>query len=640
MGLEALTLTYVQSLINNPSSGLLDEFGTGTASGSSATLYALPAALDSVAGDGWFLAQWGQSTPIKPSNYAVNSAATYDPLYGNALYSWSSAGSPSSFSIYRNTPAFGSGDVYQISLGNTAQPAISGQSEEADSFMSTPPISPSLGNLSHPITLSLNAKLLASYVSFVNSQAAQEFADDPYIFSTIDFGFTVNFDGADGLPAYSGFVQIVPWLSNNEAASSYETIPVSSDLSDPSQFISSLLLGVDRGLSLLPSDKAAAPVNLSYDVNEYVYATLQNAFANFSGGQLAALLNLANWSIGGMYLGLATNGQNFENLSNDKYMNAADLLATLQLSNIQLTSATSQTYNPNSPFATAPSADTNPKISFYDVTAGAGGVADGGAYTGALTGISYEYIYNGSDSLRLTAPVGANWYFGGGTAMTALTAVSGNNLFQASPGSSFMTGGSGNDDFDVPDANTSDQTVWDTIVNFQAGEQVNLAGLAGTGWTYAWAGIAGASGATGLTLLAQSKKYPGLAERITLAGVTSVNNSGGQISLVRNTLSGLLEIVFTKPAVPASVANVSAATLAGAVASASKMTFIAPADAGTGSTPALTAATVVLDTQSGLVTGASVVNTATAVSMATALLQTTPDLSATGWIASVRQNQS
>ncbi len=572
-----MTVTHAQSLTNDPSTGLMDLFGTGGTSDGAAALYALPPAFDSVAGDGWFLAQWGQSSPIGPGAYVTNSMATDDPLYGDALYRWSSSATPSSFSIYQNNPAIGSGEVYQISLAD--ETPASGSINESDSFLSSPAISPALGNLSHPITLSLNAKILESALNFVTAAAAQEFAGDPYIFNTIDFGFTVNFDGADGLPGYSGFVQIVPWLSNSTANSSYETIPISNNLSDPSQFIASLLLGSGKGLPLLPSDKGAKPVNLTYDVNQYVYAALVEAFAKFSGAQLSALLNLGNWSIGGMYLGLATNNQHFENLATDQYTSVADLSTTLQLSDIQLTSQTSQSYNPESPFTTSSAVDTNPKIQFYDFTASAGGAADGAVYIGTLPGIKNEYIYNGSDSLQLTAPQGSNWYFGGGTELTALNAVSGNNVFLASTGSSFMTGGSGDDVFDVPDANATDVTVWDTVVNFHPGDQVNLAGLAGTGWSYAWDGVQGAAGSTGLTLVAQSKTYPGLEERLTLAGLTSLTPAGGRISLVPNKTSGLLEIVYTAAAVsvPAPVGG-----------APSTMSFVAPSNDVAANAPAMT----------------------------------------------------
>lgn len=638
LGLKALTST---SLITNPSTGLLDLFGTGGTSNGAATLYALPAALNGVAGDGWFVAQWGQVSPITPNNYVRNSTASYDPFYGNALYSWSSPGTPSSFSIYKNLPAYGSGDVYQINLAN--ETLGSGSNQESDSFMSSPAIAPALGNLSHPITLSLNASLIASYVSFVNSQAAQEFATDPYIFNTIDFGFTVNFDGADGLPAYSGFVQIVPWVSNSVTNSSYETIPISSNLSDPSQFIASLLLGSNSGLPLLPSDKNAAPVNLSYDVNEYVYAALTEAFANFSGAERAALLNLSNWSIGGMYLGVATNGQDFENLTTDTFTSAVNLQATLQLSNIQLTSQTSQTYNSGSPFTATETADTNPKISFNDLTVSASGLADGGAYTGSVAGIKYEYIYNGADSIRLTAPQGSNWYFGGGTGLTQLVAISGNNVFLASTGGTVMTSGSGDDIFDVPDANVADVSVWDMIVNFHAGDQVDLAGLVGSGWTYSWAGIQGSSGSTGLTLLAQSRKYPGLQERITLVGVTSLNPAGGKISLVANGMSGVLKIMYAQTA-----ANVPATRQAAAVSSP-QMSFISPSTAVTAAaqTVAVGAGAQALpQVQTGWASVASaplsavtagVGNTAelAAGGLAVALLQAAPTNFATGWVATV-----
>ena len=52
--------------------------------------------------------------------------------------------------------------------------------------------------------------------------------------------------------------------------------------------------------------------------------------------------------------------------------------------------------------------------------------------------------------MAFMAPAGSNWEIGGGSAFTQLSAVSGNNIFIASTGGSYMLGGSGNDTFDIP----------------------------------------------------------------------------------------------------------------------------------------------------------------------------------------------
>lgn len=503
------------SILPNAGAGLVDQFGTGTVINYSAQFFPTPAALASQPQSQWYIAQWGQPVAINTANYTSNDPSSFDPLYGNALYSWTAAGTSSAIAIYRNSASAG-GAVYALTTGNTTAAASSGATDEADMFLSSP--AASNGNLSHPITLSLNAKLTQSLIQFAAPELAAQYATSGTVFGTFDIGLTVNFDGAGGLPAYCGYVQIVPWTSDSAALADYFSGAITpGDAS--AQFVSSLLLPGDPALSLLPADAGASPDTLSYDLNQYVYDTLVQTFAKFSPAQKAILLNMANWNLGGVYVGPATNDAQTTGAGGSVNIVAQETVG-IQVSDITATTDTSAYYDPTTPAQTGSEADSNPQIGFYDNTIGAGGTADGSAYAGTLSGIQDQYIYSGADDVSLTAPEGGNWIFGGGSGLTELTAVSGNNIFVASTGSSYMVGGSGNDTFEVPDANITGIGTWDSIENFHVGDQISLAGLAGPGWTYSWYAGLSVDGKSGLTLLATSTATPGLHELVTLVGLS------------------------------------------------------------------------------------------------------------------------
>lgn len=508
-------MSQATSVISNPSAGLVDKFGDGLVVNYQASFFTPPAALANQTQSQWYIAQWGQAIPINSADYTQNNPATYDPVYGNATYSWTAPGATSAITYYQNTNALGGGTVYDLTDGNTNQAPQVGLTDEADMFLAA--ATPTPVSLSNPVTISLNAKLAQSNIAFATPQLAAQYAKSGVVFGTFDIGLTINFSAMDGLPAYSGYVQIVPWTSDSPALANYESGPVST--TDPSQFVSSTLVAGDPSLSLISADAGANPDTLTYNVNQYVYNTLVSAFVNFSPSQKAILLNMANWTIGGVYVGPATNDAQVTSAAGVTSFVANEAVG-IQVSNISLTSNPNATYNPNAPVAVAPEVDTNPQMTFYDNTITAPGTVDGSVYSGPLTGIQDKYIYTGADSIDLAAPAGKNWEFGGGSGLTGLSAVSGNNIFVASTGSSFMIGGTGQDIFDVPNANLTGIGTWDTIKNFHTGDTISLAGIAGPGWTYCWVDGVGATGNTGLTLVATSTTTPGLNELVTLSGLS------------------------------------------------------------------------------------------------------------------------
>lgn len=523
------------AVLPDAGNGLVDRFGNGLVANDAAEFFQTPGALAVLPQSQWYIAQWGQPVAINPANYTTDNPATYDPVYGNALYSWTEPDTNSAIAIYQNTTAYGGGDVYDLTGGNTNAPPSSGATDEADIFLSSPQASNS--NLSHPITLSLNAKITQSLIQFVTPALAAQYATSGTVFGTFDIGLTVNFDGADGLPSYSGFVQIVPWTSDSSALADYTNGPL--DPGDASaQFITSTLLPGDPALSLLPADAGANPDTLSYHINPYVYNALVEAFVDFSQVQKAQLLNIANWTLGSVYIGPATNDAQTTSAGGGT-VEVANEAVGIQVSNIDVTTNLRASDNPAAP-AQGSEIDSNPQIAYVDNTIGASGTADSSVYSGPISGTQDKYIYTGADNVSLTATAGENWEFGGGSGLTELTAVSGDNIFVASTGSSYMVGGSGQDMFEIPDANETGIGTWDSIENFHVGDQISLAGLGGPGWIYSWYAGLSVGGNSGLTLLATSTVTPGLHELVTLVGLSMGDLSSLRIAPAASGNGGLI----------------------------------------------------------------------------------------------------
>lgn len=120
----------------------------------------------------------------------------------------------------------------------------------------------------------------------------------------------------------------------------------------------------------------------------------------------------------------------------------------------------------------------------------------GQAYSGPVAGLQNELIYTGGNNVNMVA-LTPNVFLRGGSGDDALVAQSGNNVLDGGAGSNFLGGGSGDDVFFL-EANTG-ATVWSTLSNFHAGDQVTIWGPTSS-YNIAWAANQGAAGYQGATL--------------------------------------------------------------------------------------------------------------------------------------------
>ena len=170
--------------------------------------------------------------------------------------------------------------------------------------------------------------------------------------------------------------------------------------------------------------------------------------------------------------------------------------------------------------AAMPIASTPPAFAWTDTTTGAQGTDPGTAYSGPVSYLQSQYLWAGQDSVNVSANV-ADVFLQGGPGNDALSAIAGSNVLDGGTGSNFLTGATGADggtDTFFLDGRGGG-TMWDTLVNFHAGDAVTLWGFVPGQDTMGWAGVEGAAGYQGATLNA-SLADGAASGTVTFAGVS------------------------------------------------------------------------------------------------------------------------
>ncbi len=160
-----------------------------------------------------------------------------------------------------------------------------------------------------------------------------------------------------------------------------------------------------------------------------------------------------------------------------------------------------------------------------DTTTGVSSAGAMDAYVGPVPYLDYQSIQVTTDSLNVATST-ANVFLVTGFGNDALSVATGRNVLDAGEGSNYLTGtvaGAGTDTFFV-NATHIAGSVWDTVVNFHAGDAVTFWGFHQGASTIAWADNEGAVGAKGLTLHAEiGGAGTGVNASLTLTGLTSAD---------------------------------------------------------------------------------------------------------------------
>ena len=161
-------------------------------------------------------------------------------------------------------------------------------------------------------------------------------------------------------------------------------------------------------------------------------------------------------------------------------------------------------------------------VAYTDETTGATGSHAIDAASGGLAYLQWQYVenqyYGDPDTVVMSAST-PDVFLKGGTGTKALTVTSGQNVLDGGSGSSFLTGGSGTDTFfmDV----RGDNSVWDTLVNFHAGDAVTVWGWVPGVSTETVDAQAGAAGYQGATLRLANGGFGGQTSSVTFAGLSA-----------------------------------------------------------------------------------------------------------------------
>ncbi len=165
---------------------------------------------------------------------------------------------------------------------------------------------------------------------------------------------------------------------------------------------------------------------------------------------------------------------------------------------------------------------TTPAFGYTDTATNASGTVTPDLYSGPVNYLQYQYIWNSTDGVAMTANR-SNVFLKGNSGADALAVTGGNNVVDGGAGSNFLVGGNGADggtDTFFVDGRGGDVT-WSSIVNFHHGDAVTIFGFTGGVSTLPLVASDGASGFTGATIHSElSGAGSGVNGSVTFVGVS------------------------------------------------------------------------------------------------------------------------
>jgi Matrixin len=190
----------------------------------------------------------------------------------------------------------------------------------------------------------------------------------------------------------------------------------------------------------------------------------------------------------------------------------------------------------NPPTSPPPPPASSPYL-ITDVSTSTTTSANGAAYQGPVSYLTSQLIDLSPDNLNIAANADNVFiHTGSGDDAISFAGHTGRNVADGGTGSNFMTGGNGDDTF-FDDARGATRDIWNTIVNFHAGDSTTLWGVTARDFNLNWVASDGTAGYTGLTLHAVSKTG-GPTASVTLAGATMADLSGGKLQVTEDVSGG------------------------------------------------------------------------------------------------------
>ena len=163
-----------------------------------------------------------------------------------------------------------------------------------------------------------------------------------------------------------------------------------------------------------------------------------------------------------------------------------------------------------------------------DQTTGQQTLINGDTYGGPVQGLGRQLTLVTPDNLNITATVPSSFIrSGSGTDAIDVSRANGNNVLDGSSGSSFLTGGTGNDTFFLDDRALASDT-YSTVVNFHAGDNITVFGVDATSFLMTTQDNQGAAGAKGLAYTFTSAGKP--TATVVIAGFSSADLANGRLT--------------------------------------------------------------------------------------------------------------
>ena len=195
-------MTVTQFIADPSQAGPKMRFNTGAVV-NNAPVY--NAVLPNIAGatSPWSVVQWSKGEYLDPSQMSKNDPATTDPLYGPALYSWSTPDGESELSVYGT----GNGAPYVYDLSSTGGSLNGGG---ANLFLQADVPNGALGSvgLNHPVNVSLDAKLSEASATYAtpSSETDGSVRGQAFIGLIVQFNMPSSSSYTPSLLTYNAFV--------------------------------------------------------------------------------------------------------------------------------------------------------------------------------------------------------------------------------------------------------------------------------------------------------------------------------------------------------------------------------------------------------------------------------------------------
>jgi uncharacterized repeat protein (TIGR01451 family) len=165
----------------------------------------------------------------------------------------------------------------------------------------------------------------------------------------------------------------------------------------------------------------------------------------------------------------------------------------------------------------------SPTATFLTATAnGQRTLAGGETYSGPVSYLQSQYIYDGPDPVVIVAQT-PNVFIKNFVGSAAVALQSGQNVVDAGTGSNFLISGTGSDVFFLD--GRSNVVTWNTIVGFHPGDIATLWGYQAGISTYHWDDLAGAAGYQGRTLRADIAGSGSVTASLTFANTTATDTN-------------------------------------------------------------------------------------------------------------------